>query len=111
MDNRRTFTRVDQELLVNYAHFDIKQVQDDEGMAKTLNMSVRGLLLLLPRAIEPGTRLQLALNLEGNVAEVVGKVVRCEPDPSGNGMFDAGIELEYVPDRFAESVERLSADK
>ena len=111
MDDRRTFTRVDQELLVSYAHFDIAQVKDDEGMAKTLNMSVRGLLLRLPRAVDIGARLQLALNLEGDVAEVVGKVVRCDADPSGDGMFDAGIELEYVPDRFAASVERLFADE
>ena len=109
MDNRRTFARVDQELLVSYTHFDVRQVKDDEGMAKTLNMSVRGLLLLFPRPVAPGTTLRIALNLEGEVVEVVGKVAHCEPDSSTEGMFDASIELFYVPDHFAESVERYFA--
>lgn len=105
MDNRRNFTRVDHELLVNYAHYDLEQVKDDEGMAKTINMSVRGLLLLLPRGVEAGTSLQLALNLDGEVVEIIGRVVRCEPEADDTGMFDAGIELEYVPERFTEAVE------
>lgn len=110
MENRRNFARVDHELLVGYTHFDMQKVKDDEGVAKTLNMSVRGLLLLLPRSVEVDTELQIALNLDGEIVEVVGRVVRCELDRQDKGMFDAGIELAYVPDRFTEAVERYFGD-
>jgi hypothetical protein len=106
MENRRKFARIDHQHLVSYTHHDKKDVKDDEGVAKTLNLSVHGLLLLFSRSVEVGTRLELVLNLEGVLVEVVGNVVRCSPDPGNAGMFDVAIELEYVPDRFVESVEQ-----
>ena len=109
MDNRRLFARVDHELLASYCHYDLNDVMDDEGMAKTLNMSVRGLLLLLPRSVDINSTLKVALNLEGSVIELVGQVMRCRLDPEADGMFDVGIELKYVPEHFAESVERYFA--
>ena len=76
-------------------------------MGKSLNVSVRGLLLLMPRPVEVGALLQLALDLESEVVELFGEVVRCTPDPDDSGMFDVGIELSHVPAHFTESVERF----
>ena len=105
MDNRRQFARVDHEILASYSHYDPEEVKDDEGMAKTLNLSVSGLLLQLPRAVEVEQKLQLALNLDGQVVELVGRVVRCEAADAGD-MHDVGVELVHVPDPFVQVVER-----
>jgi hypothetical protein len=107
MDNRRRFERIDRELLASYRHFDPADREDDEGMAKTLNLSVGGVLLLLAHSFEQGTRLELALNLEGEVVEVLGKVAHCEASAEVEGMFDVGVELESTRARFSEAVERF----
>ncbi len=104
MDERRHFARVDHQLLVEYTHRDSANAKDDEGMAKTLDMSVQGLLLTLPRRVEVGGELELALDLDGTVVEVAGRVVRCEP--AAEGMFDAGIELTHVSDEYRDALER-----
>lgn len=109
MENRRNFARIDHQHLVSYTHRDPKDVKDDEGVAKTLNLSVRGLLLLFSHSVEVGTRLELVLNLEGTIVEVVGDVVRCSADAGDADMFDVGIELAHVPERFVELVEQFVA--
>jgi hypothetical protein len=109
MDNRRRFERIDRELLASYTHFDPGDREDDEGMAKTLNLSVGGVLLLLAHSFEQGTRLELALNLDGQVIEVVGKVAHCEASAEVEDMFDVGVELESTQARYAEAVERFFA--
>jgi hypothetical protein len=109
MDERRNFARVDHQLLVEYSHRDASNAMDEEGMAKTLDMSVKGLLLVLPRSVEIGAVLNLALDLEGEVVEVVGRVVRCTPAPDNSELFDAGIELAHVPEHYRQAVERYFA--
>lgn len=106
MDERRHFARVDHQLLVEYSHRDPGNTVDEEGMAKTLDMSVHGLLLVLPRPVEVGAVLDLALDLEGDVVEVVGRVVRCAPAPDNSELFDAGVELTHVPEQYRKAVER-----
>jgi len=107
MDNRRRFERIDRELLASYTHFDPANREDDEGMAKTLNLSVGGVLLLLPHEFPTGTRLELALNLDGQIVEVVGKVAHCKR--GDDELFDVGVELESTHARFADAVERYFA--
>ena len=101
--HKRQFERVDRHLLVNYDHFNFDNLKDDEGMARTLDMSVRGLHLQLPRAVEAGSSLRLALQLKDEVIEAFGTIRWCEPD--GEGMFEAGIELKYVPEKFIAAIE------
>lgn len=100
---KRKFERVDRQLLVNYDHFNLDNIKDDQGMARTLDMSVRGLHLQLPRAVEPGSTLRLALDLKGEVIEAFGEIRWCEADQ--DGMFEAGIELKYVPEKFIAAIE------
>lgn len=102
-EKKRRFPRVERNLLVSYDHFNVDNVKDDVGMARTLDMSVRGLLLELPRAAEIGSSLRLALDLDGEVVEAFGDVARCEP--TEDGMFAVGVDLRYVPERFIERVE------
>ncbi|NVB40222.1 PilZ domain-containing protein [Pseudenhygromyxa sp. WMMC2535] len=112
MDNRRNFARVEHQILVSYAHYEPgpDHIKDEEGLAKTLNMSVQGLLLLIPRSVEVGSRLQLTLDLDGEIVEsLVARVARCEP--AEGEMYNIGVALEHVPDRFIEAVERYFSSK
>lgn len=105
MQEKRRFPRVDRKLLVSYDHFSLDNLKDDEGVARTLDMSVRGLLLQLPRPVEIGSTLRLSLDLGGDVIEAFGEVTRCEEDEEG--MYEAGIQLKYVPEKFIERVEHF----
>lgn len=106
---KRRFERIDRKLLVNYDHFNFDNLKDDEGLARTLDMSVRGLLLQLPRPVEPGSTLRLSLSLGDDVVEAFGEVRRCEQDD--DGLYEAGIELRYVPEKFIRTVESFFADQ
>jgi len=103
MSDKRRFPRVDRQLLVSYDHFNLDNLKDDEGLARTLDMSVRGLLLQVPREVEVGSTLRLSLSLDGDVVEAFGEVTRCAPGEGGT--FEAGIELKYVPEAFIDRVE------
>lgn len=110
MSEKRRFPRLDRHLLVGYDHFNSDNLKDDEGLARTLDMSVRGLLLELPRPVEPGTTLRLQLNLTGELIEAFGEVTRCE-DADHNGMYEVGVLLKYVPEAFITVVERYFQDR
>jgi len=109
MEDRRNFARIDHQHLVSYTQRDADDSKDDEGMAKTLNLSAEGLLLLFPSKVEADARLELELNLDGSIVKVVGHVVRSSPDPDKPEMFDVGIALDHVPGEFVETVERYLA--
>ena len=102
-DKKRRFPRLERHLLVSYDHFNVDNVKDDVGMARTLDMSVRGLLLELARPVEIGSSLRLSLDLDGEVVEAFGDVARCESTP--DGLYAVGVDLRYVPERFIERVE------
>lgn len=102
--HKRNFERLDRRLLVSYDHFNFDNIKDDEGMARTLDMSIRGLHLQLPRAVEIGSSLRLALQLDNEVVEAFGQVRWCEADQEGT--FEAGIELKYVPEKFINALEK-----
>jgi hypothetical protein len=103
MSDKRRYPRVDHKLLVSYDHFSIDNLKDDEGLARTLDMSVRGLLLQTPRAVDVGTTLRMALNLDGEIIEAFGKVTRCAK--GADGLYETGVELNYVPEKFIAVVE------
>jgi hypothetical protein len=100
---KRRFPRLERQLLVSYDHFNLDNLKDDEGIARTLDMSIRGLLLELPRAVEVGSTLRLNINLEGEIVELFGEVVRLKPKEGGT--YEVGVELRYVPERFIRVVE------
>lgn len=100
---KRRFPRLDRKLLVSYDHFNLENLKDDEGVARTLDMSVRGLLLELPRAVEVGSTLRLNINLAGEIAEVFGEVVRVKATEQDT--YEVGVELKYVPEKFIRLVE------
>jgi hypothetical protein len=100
---KRRFPRLERHLLVSYDHFNLDNLKDDEGLARTLDMSIRGLLLELPRPMEVGSTLRLNINLEGELVELFGEVVRLKPKEQGT--YEVGVELRYVPERFIRVVE------
>ncbi len=105
MTEHRRFKRVDRKLLVSYDHFNIDNIKDDEGVALTVDMSVRGLLLELPRPMDEGSTIRLSLNLEGDVVEAFGEIKRCAPSASDDDLFEVGVELKYISERFITVVE------
>jgi hypothetical protein len=106
---KRRYPRLDRKLLVSYDHFNLDNIKDDEGIARTLDMSVRGLLLELPRPVEKGSTFRMNLNLEGEIVELFGEVVWVKE--TGAGTYEAGVELRYVPERFIHSVESFFLKK
>ena len=108
MDDRRSFARIDHQHLVSYAQQDAAD-GNDEGMAKTLNLSAHGLLMMFSHEIDTGAKLELELNLDGTIVKVSGKAIRSTPDATAAGMFDVGIALDHVPEEFSGTVERYLA--
>lgn len=102
-DDKRRYPRLDRKYLVSYEQFDVNTLDDEQGMGRTLNMSNKGLLLQLPRAVDLGTTLCVSLAIEGKIADVIGKVVHCVENEAG--LFEAGLELQYVPPQFSTQVE------
>jgi hypothetical protein len=102
-DDKRRYPRLDRRYLVSYEQFDVNTLDDEQGMGRTVNMSVRGLLLQLPRPVDMGTTLCVSLAIEGEIADVIGKVVHCVENEAG--LYEAGLELQYVPPKFSRQVE------
>lgn len=67
--------------------------QASEIRGKTGNISLGGLLLLLPETLAPGTPLQLGLGLPDGPITARGKVMWRDPKPIGEGRFHHGVRL------------------
>jgi hypothetical protein len=74
-EERRESPRVLAEHLVSYAHFDEQGEPDDMGMARTLDLSERGILLELTRSLEAGTTLEIKMVTGEDIIKASGQVV------------------------------------
>jgi hypothetical protein len=98
--DKRNFLRIDRIALVSYEIFpNAEKTMSEMGLARTVDLSVGGIQLELPRPIAVGDGVKLVLNLEGNLVPVAGRVTRVE---SGFGGYDlAGIRLTRVATEYA----------
>ena len=64
-----------------------------ELKGKTGNVSLGGLLVLLPETLAPGTPLQLGLGLPDGPITARGRVMWRDPKPIGEGRFHHGVRL------------------
>lgn len=104
---QRKFMRVDKNALVAYEKIGKASAETaDAGMAKTLDVSVRGLLLEFPRPVETGDHLRLELSLDGEVVKVEGVVVRTDRDDAGLDV--AGVHLTHVPQEYVGRIRDLA---
>jgi CheY-like chemotaxis protein len=68
-----------------------------ELLGRTGNVSLGGLLLLLPKTLAPGTPLQLGLGLPEGSITAKGTVVWRNPKPMGEGKFHHGVRFLGFP--------------
>ncbi len=61
------------------------------GLARTLNVSATGLLLETGQFFEPGQQLSIALGLENDMVQLIGKVVHSEP--VSDDLCSAGVQF------------------
>lgn len=108
-NERRRYVRVDQSALVSFEKLGEQTGGKlagvlDAGIARTIDMSVEGLLVEFPRPVTPGDHLRLDLLLEGDIIQVEGVVVRIEQH---DGVPYAGIRLTKVPAQYVGSIHRF----
>ncbi len=95
---KRKNTRVTSINLMSYACFDKANKPAGQGMGKTLDLSLGGLLMETPDPIQAEYILLMAVNLKEELIEIKGKVVYCQE--SGPNIYHTGI-------RFIEKNERI----
>lgn len=105
--DKRKFVRVDKAALVSYEKLGSVETETvDAGIAKTVDVSVRGLQLEFPRPVATGDHLRLELSLDGTLVKVEGVVVRTDKDDSGLDV--AGIHLTHVPAEYVGRIQDLA---
>lgn len=67
-------------------------------MGETGNVSLSGMLLLLPEKVEAGTLLRLQLQLADGPAPADGVVVWPGPQPTDKGYFHRGVRILRFPE-------------
>ena len=93
---RRKSIRLDHKMLLAYEQFDESSDQKEaDGMARTLDFSVGGMLLELPHPAAAGKVLKCSLNFDGVDVEIVGEVTYVKPTETG--MFEAGVRILRAP--------------
>lgn len=104
--DKRNFVRIDKVALVSYEIFPkAEKTMSDMGVARTVDVSIGGIQLELPRPISVGDGVKLVLNLSGTLVPVMGRVTRVE---SGFGGYDlAGIRLTRVEADYASLIAEL----
>ena len=97
-EEKRRHARVTSVNLMSYACFDENCKQLGQGMGKTLDMGLGGLLMETPVPIQAKYILLMAINLKEELTEIRGRVVYCkESEPK---VFHTGI-------RFIEKNEKI----
>jgi len=91
MIEKRAFKRLPLQTLLTYDVLDTSEPDHREGMARTLDVSDRGLQLELPRKVDRGDRLQLTLGIEDRIVTLIGDVVWTD---EGSPLGHAGILVE-----------------
>lgn len=92
MEERRKHQRSGAQNLLYYVCLDEDCENVRQGMGKTLNVSLDGILLETHVAIELNHMVSLSIGLEEQTVDIVGKVVHT--GKGENGMFKAGIEFQ-----------------
>lgn len=82
-----------------------------EVVGRTANVSLGGLLLLLPKTVAPGTSVQLGLGLPDGPITAKGTVVWQHPQPMGEGRFHHGVQLQGFGEEWGLSHYRRYIDQ
>jgi hypothetical protein len=91
--------------LLDYVVIDKSGKKIERAMARTLNVSERGILLETHLALEKGQLLLITIGLRNDLFEVKGVIVRA--DQSGPDTFTYGIEFLGVKDENIATLRRF----
>lgn len=92
--NERKDERLDTINLLDYTVLNDKGETVNQAMGRTLNVSESGLLLDTHIPFRVGQNLVLAIELEEEIVELIGKVVHTEKNE--HGRYSSGIEFESL---------------
>ncbi|MBU0480585.1 MAG: PilZ domain-containing protein [Proteobacteria bacterium] len=104
----RGSTRKDSLNLLDYVVLDESGEEMNRAMARTLNVSTKGILLETHVPFDIGQNLEITLGLENDLVEVRGRVVRCESGTHEG--YHSGVEfLEIGPSEMVTLQKFLTA--
>jgi len=92
--NNRESERKDTLNLVDYVILDESGHETDRAMARTMNVSEKGILLESHKPLEKGQMLTITIGLRNELLELKGRVVHCET--CANELHCSGIEFVDV---------------
>jgi len=95
--NNRESERKDTLNLVDYVVLDENGRETDRAMARTMNVSEKGILLETHKPLTKGQQLMITIGLRNELIEFKGRVVHCET--CANEFHCSGIEfLDVSPE-------------
>ena len=71
------------------------------------NISSGGALVESARALAPGSRCEVQIDLGGTAATVAAKVVRCKLMAGSGSRYEAGLEFDAADEKTRSGVERI----
>lgn len=92
-------------LNLSYFNVDEDGVIVDQGMGRTINISISGILLEISSQLSKDQLLDMELALGNDLIDAKGKVVHCHD--LGNGKFQAGIEFTDISSDNLEIIKQL----
>ncbi len=102
MKERRRHTRIDSLNLLAFTCFDNDGNMMEQGMGRTLNVSISGILLETNVALEAECSVSITIAIEENLVDIQGFVVRSRPNTEN--MFESGIRFSDVSEREKEVI-------
>lgn len=102
-NDHRQFPRIDRNALLAYEVLQDGKV-GDLGMARTRDISLKGLALELPRAPAIGSLIRIELAIANDRFKVTARVMRVHKEQEA---IIVGVELVQIPDEYLEIVEDL----
>ncbi|CAB1080078.1 hypothetical protein D1AOALGA4SA_7772 [Olavius algarvensis Delta 1 endosymbiont] len=103
-DNKRKHERIDT-LNLSYICLDEDENIVKQGMGRTLNLSLAGILLETHFRIESDHRVQLTISLEEELMDLKGKAVHVKS--CGGGKYQIGIEFIDLDKKSADIMQKF----
>lgn len=101
---RRAFVRIDKQSLVSYTILHPDHDFLETGMARSTDLSLKGLHLELPKKVKQSDLLSLTLNLDGELVSVSGRVAWVEDH---DRYSQVGLEILQVPEVYEKQMQKL----
>ena len=100
--DHRESARKDSLNLLDYVVLDDAGNQVDRAMARTLNVSERGILFETHLCLEKGRELIITIGLENDLCEIRGRIAHAEQ--CGDDSFHYGVEFLDMTDKDAATL-------